>query len=130
MNAILAETLETGSVSTDARIFLFTCGIVLALWVILGLRKRRLLVSLSLLFFTFSLGFLLFAIFPSLFNQTAYLVGIKYPPLLYLIAAIISFLILAVHFASRLSLVDERCRRLAQEIALVRAMSEEQDKGR
>jgi hypothetical protein len=130
MNAILAETLETGSVSTDARIFLFTCGIVLALWVILALRKRKLLVSLSLLFFTFSLGFLLFAIFPSLFNQTAYLVGIKYPPLLYLIAAIISFLILAVHFASRLSLVDERCRRLAQEIALVRAMSEEQDKSR
>lgn len=130
MNALFAETLETGGVSTDARVFLFTCGIVLALWVILELRKRRLLVSLSLLFFTFSLGFLLFAIFPSLFNQTAYLVGIKYPPLLYLIAAIISLLVLAVHFASRLSLVDERCRRLAQEIALVRAMSEEQDKSR
>jgi hypothetical protein len=128
MNTTLSDSVNSlGSVSADARIFLLVCGVVLCLWVVLELRKRKLLVSISLLFFTLSLSFLLFALVPSLFNQAAYMVGIKYPPLLYLILAIIAVMVLAGHLASRLSLVDERCRRLAQEIALMKTPGEQEN---
>jgi hypothetical protein len=63
-------------------------------------------------------GFMAFAVAPGVFNSLAYAIGIRYPPLLYLILAVLSLSVVILHVAARLSLIDERCRRLAQETAL------------
>jgi len=110
-----------GSISPQARIFLLVCGLFLCFWALRRARERSLLVSMCSLFISIGAGMLLFAIFPRFFDRISYLVGIKYPPLLYLILGLLIFMVLTAPLASRLSLVDQRCRRLAQELALLNA---------
>jgi Uncharacterized conserved protein (DUF2304) len=84
----------------------------------LKLRRRSALVPTCSLFLTVGLLFLAFTAFPNAFDQLSYALGVKYPPVLYLIGCLFVLILLIVHLATRLASVDERCRRLAQEIAL------------
>lgn len=110
----------SGGISSEARIFMFLSGVIFLLWTISQLRSRRLLVPVSTSFIGISLAFMVFALIPNLFDKVAYDLGIKYPPLLYEIIAYFLLVVLIANMASRLSSVDERCRRLAQEIALMK----------
>jgi hypothetical protein len=121
---VFSKITEIGSISTQARLFLLICGILLCVWALRSARERTLLVSMSSLFTGIGLGMLFFAIFPRFFDRISYVVGIKYPPLLYLILGLLIFMVITAHLASRLSLVDQRCRRLAQEIALLTSARE------
>jgi len=106
--------------SPAARVFALCCGAALFAWTVQKLRNRRLLISICSLLMAIGAGLIAFAVAPGVFNGLSYLVGVKYPPLLYLIVVILSLLVVLLHLAARLSLVDERCRRMAQEIALQR----------
>jgi len=117
LKAISAAAFETGATG-HARIVIFAFGVLLLLWTVSRLGKRSLLVSLGGVFMTVGAGLIGFAIVPGAFDQFAYLLGVKYPPLIYLIVALIALLALNVHLAARVSLLDVRCRRLAQEIAI------------
>jgi hypothetical protein len=75
-------------------------------------------VPLGGIFMTIGFGLIGFAVTPGVFDQFAYLLGVKYPPLVYLIFALILLLALNVHLAARVSLLDLRCRKLAQELAI------------
>jgi hypothetical protein len=116
---VFTRIAEIGSISTQARLFLLVCGFLLCLWALRRLRDRTLLVSMCSLFMGIGLGMLFFALFPAFFDGVSRWVGIKYPPLLYLILGLLIFMAITAHLASRLSLVDQRCRRLAQEMALL-----------
>jgi hypothetical protein len=115
--AISASAFETGATG-HARVVIFIFGLLLIFWTISRLGKRSLMVSLGGVFFTAGAGLIGFAIVPGVFDQLAYLLGVKYPPLIYLIIALIALLALNVHLAARISLLDLHCRRLAQEIAM------------
>jgi Uncharacterized conserved protein (DUF2304) len=115
-----AGPLLIGSVSWQARSFTLACGIVLSLWTLTKLRNRALLVPICSLFITVGLGLITFSAAPMFFDTLAYSVGVQYPPLVYLIVAILLLMAIIVVFAIKLSSVDERCRRLAQELALMR----------
>jgi hypothetical protein len=101
-----------------ARVLVLVLGLVLLAWTIANLRRRALLISMGSLFLAIGLLLILFGIVPNVFNQIAYGLGVQYPPLLYLIGAVVLLMLINVHLASRLSEVDLRCRRLAQELAL------------
>jgi len=118
--AFLLESARPTGITTGARVFILGCGILLLLWTLIRLRDRVLLVSVSSIYMAMGLGLACFALYPQGFDNLAYMVGLKYPPVLYLIVAILVLLLLSVHFGTRLSVVDERCRRLAQEVALLR----------
>ena len=117
LGAISATAFETGATG-HARIVIFIFGVLLILWTISRLGRRSLMVSLGGVFLTVGAGLIGFAIVPGVFDQLAYLLGVKYPPLIYLIVALIALLALNVHLAARISLLDLRCRRLAQEVAM------------
>jgi hypothetical protein len=110
-----------GHVAPEARVLIFFCGLVLCTWSLLKLRRRSLLVPTCTLFLTVGSAFILFALFPSLFDRLSYAVGIRYPPGLYLIGCVFVMILMVIHLAFRLSLLDERCRRMAIEIALLSA---------
>jgi len=116
---LLSGTTPAGHVATEARVLIALCGLVLCIWSLVKLRRRSLLVPTCTLFLTVGGAFVLFALFPTLFDQLSYAVGIRYPPGLYLIACVFAMILLVIHLAFRLSLLDERCRRLAMEIALL-----------
>ncbi|MGO9896068.1 MAG: DUF2304 domain-containing protein [Bryobacteraceae bacterium] len=118
--AFLLESVHPTGITTEARFFILGCGVLLLIWTLVKLRNRMLLVSMSSIYLAMGLALACFALYPQGFDNLAYMVGLKYPPVLYLIVAILVLLLLSVHFGTRLSLVDERCRRLAQELALLR----------
>jgi len=114
-------TTLTGHVAAEARVLIFFCGAGLSAWSLLKLRRRSLLVPTCTLFLAIGATFMLFAFVPGFFDRLAYWSGISYPPVLYLIGCVVILIAMIIHLASRLSLVDERCRRLAIELALLGA---------
>lgn len=107
-----------GHVSPEARILTLLCGLSLCLWSLAKLRRRSLLVPTCSLFLAVGSVFVLFASVPDAFDRVSYMVGVRYPPTLYLVGSTFVLLLMIIHLAFRISVVDERCRRMAQEIAL------------
>jgi hypothetical protein len=114
------EPILASGVSLGARLFAAVCGAGLSFWTLRKLSKRELLIPISSLNLGVGLGMAAFAIVPSAFDTLSRAVGIKYPPLLYIMLAIFAVLALVLFLSTQLSLLDERCRRLAQEIAMLR----------
>src|SRR6266436_1479088 len=108
-----------GHVSTEARILTFLCGLGLCLWSLGKLRRRSLLVPTCSLFLAVGGVFILFSLFPGTFDRLSYMVGVRYPPILYLVGCIFVLILMIIHLAFRVSLIDERCRRMAQEMAML-----------
>jgi hypothetical protein len=109
-----------GTVSWQARGFTLTLGLGLGLWSLTKLRSRSLLVSICSVFIAIALGLISFSVTPGLFDTFAYAVGVQYPPLAYLVVTILILMVTILMLAIKVSTVDERCRRLAQELALTR----------
>ena len=117
----VALAYHVGHVSLEARLLTAVCGLALFGWSLLKLRRRSALVPTCSLFLTIGTIFMCFAAAPNSFDRLSYLLGVKYPPVLYLIGCIFALILMIVHLASRLAVIDERCRRLAQEFALLQA---------
>jgi hypothetical protein len=113
-------TTPIGHVAPEARVLIFLCGLGLCLWSLLKLRRRSLLVATCSLFLAVGSAFIFFAAFPGFFDRLAYYSGITYPPALYLIGCIVILILMIIHIAFRLSLIDEHCRRMTIELALLR----------
>lgn len=111
--------LSTG-VSLGARIFAMICGVALSAWTIRKLSKRELLIPISSLNLAVGIGLAAFALVPGLFDKISFAIGIKYPPLLYIMLAVLTVLVLVLFLSAQLSVLDGRCRRLAQEISMLR----------
>lgn len=112
------QAAEIYGVAPQGRVLALVLGIALCLWTWSRLGKRALLLSIGSIFTAVGLGLVGFAAVPTLFDRVAYAVGVKYPPLLYLILLLLCLSGLLLHLASRISLLDTRCRRLTQELAL------------
>jgi hypothetical protein len=114
-----------GHISSSARVFTLVVGLVLGAWVIAKIRRRVVLIPTSTLLLFISLGIVGFAIYPQGFDRLSYIMGIHYPPILYLIIAILSLFVVILHLTNRLSVTDLRCRKLTQELALLKASMSE-----
>src|SRR5215471_7289322 len=112
-------TTPIGHVAAEARVLMLLCGLGLCLWSLLKLRRRSLLVPTCSLFLTVGSAFILFAAVPALFDRLANFSGITYPPVLYLIGCVVILILMIIHLASRLSVIDERFRRMTIELALL-----------
>ena len=110
-----------GHPSLEARLLTGCCGLALSGWSLLKLGRRSALVPTCSLFLTVGLLFMAFAAFPDAFDKASYALGVKYPPVLYLMGCVFILILLIVHLATRLASVDERCRKLTQEVALLQA---------
>ena len=122
MNPAVLSLAHQPGATPGARVLVAVAGVALAVWTLSMLRSRSLLVSLGSIFLSVSGGLVVFAVSPSVFNQLSYAVGVYYPPLLYLILAVLVLMMLNVHLAARLSALDMRFRRIVQDVALHRAL--------
>ena len=107
--------------SPEARMLVFVLGVVLCVWTCSRLGKRALLISVGAILLSIGLGLIAFAQAPAIFDRVAYTFGVKYPPLLYLIVLLLCISGVLLHLASRISVLDTRCRRLTQEIAFLKS---------
>ena len=106
-------------VSLYSRIFLLLCGLALSAWTFNKLRDRHLFVSATAFFVFLGISLILFAAFPMPFDEVSFLfLGIHYPPVLYLIVAVLALMAVVIHLAAQLVDVEKRCVRLLQEVAI------------
>lgn len=88
-------------------------------------RRHHLRSSYSLLWITVVATMATLAVFPALLDRAASAVGIDYPPAGFLAVAVAFLLVVVVQFSWELSRLNERTRILAEEIALLRASSQD-----
>ena len=112
---------EVYGATAQARLLALACGTALCAWTWSRLGKRSLLLSVGSILTAAGLGLVTFALAPSVFDYVAYRAGVKYPPLLYLMILLIFLCGMLLHLAVRISVLDTRCRRLTQEVALLGA---------
>lgn len=83
-------------------------------------RRGRLRAKYALIWLTVAVMVTPFAVIPGLLDETASLLGIAYGPTLLLVAGLVFFATLSIHFSSELTRVEERTRVLAEEIAILK----------
>ncbi len=90
-------------------------------WYLLRLlRRRQLRGKYTLLWMFVGVIVLALAIFPSLLDRTAHLLGIYSGPNLLFLLAIAFLLLVCAYFSWELSRLEERTRVLAEELAILR----------
>jgi len=101
-----------------ARTLILVSGLLVCGWTLYKLRRRGLLVPLGSLFLSTGAILISFSVFPGVFDRLAHALGIDYPPVLYLVGLAILLMLLTIQLAARVSVLDIRCRRLTQELAI------------
>jgi hypothetical protein len=123
---LLAATEDPNSLGLSGRAHVVVVLVTLiGAWFLLRLLRRRQLRGKYMLLWIFvGLTVIALAIFPSLLDNTANLLGIYSGPNLLFLLAIAFLLLVCAYFSWELSRLEERTRILAEEIAILRGEQE------
>jgi hypothetical protein len=83
-------------------------------------RLRQLRAKYSILWLVIGVGLVGFAASPRLLDRVSEWLGISYGPATFFLGAITLLFLVVIHFSWELSRLEERTRRLAEELALLR----------
>lgn len=106
--------------SARAYVLAVAAAIVGLVLIFRQVRRGRLRAKYALIWLTVAVIVLPFAVIPGLLDETASLLGIAYGPTLLLVAGLVFFAALSIHFSSELTRVENRTRVLAEEIAMLK----------
>ena len=125
----LQAVTNSNSLGLSTRAHIVVIGVVLVgAWFLLRmLRRRQLRGKYTLLWMFVGIAVLALAVFPSLLDHTANLLGIYSGPNLLFLLAIAFLLLVCIYFSWELSRLEERSRLLAEEVAILRGEQDEQD---
>lgn len=110
-----------GGLTGEARVFVALMGISAVVFILVLLRRRQLQGKYALLWTGSALVLGVLGLFPGLLTWMSERVGIYYPPALFLLVASGFLFAVVIQFSWELSRLTERSRRLAEEVALLRA---------
>ena len=125
----LQAVTNSNSLGLSTRAHIVVIGVVLVgAWFLLRmLRRRQLRGKYTLLWMFVGIVVLALAVFPSLLDHTANLLGIYSGPNLLFLLAIAFLLLVCIYFSWELSRLEERSRLLAEEVAILRGEQDERD---
>lgn len=83
------------------------------------IRRGKLKIEFSLLWFFMSILFLLVSIFRGLLDKFSYMVGIGYPPSALFLILLIGLIMILIHFSTVISNLKEAKKTLTQKIGLL-----------
>jgi len=107
--------------SLTAHLFLVAGTLASVLFIMMLLRRRQLRGKYAMLWTTLGVSLFILSLVPSVLTWVSELLGIFYPPALFLVVAIGFLLVIVIQFSWELSRMEDRTRTLAEEIALLRA---------
>lgn len=116
----LLLAIEPGGVSERAHLLLVIVVIGSFLFTVAGVRRARLRSRYSLLWLSIVCALVPLAAFPRLLDWAAERLGVAYPPALLLLLSVAVLFLFSVHLSWEVSRADDRIRRLAEELALLR----------
>jgi len=103
------------------RMVIAAIGLLLFAFVLDRIRRRRMRIEYSVLWFVMALGALLLALLPDTFDALARALGIDYPPALYFLGAILFLFLILLHVSAELTRMRSQNKTLIQELSLLRA---------
>jgi hypothetical protein len=119
---VIAQTdTEIVGLTGGAHLFIALVTAAAIVFVLRMVRRRQLAGKYALLWIAAAVPLGVLAAFPGLLTWVAEQVGVFYPPALFLLLAVAFLFAIVVQFSYELSRLSERTRRLAEEIALLRA---------
>jgi len=108
-----------------AKIILVLLSFFLLLFVLNLIRKRKLKIEHSILWLMVSVILLIGTIWHQFADRVALLMGIDYPPALFLAISVFFFLIILMHFSIELSKLKDQNKNLSQELAIYKGLIDE-----
>lgn len=115
---------DLGSLSTGAHVLIALVTAAAILFVVYLLRRGRLRSKYALLWLSVAIPLGVLAAFPGLLTWVSEKLGVFYPPALFLLLAVAFLFVVVVQFSWELSRLEDRTRKLAEEVALLRAERE------
>jgi hypothetical protein len=103
-----------------ARVVIAAMGLALFLFVLERIRRRQMRIEYSLMWFVISVGALLLALMPDVFDRLARTLGIDYPPALYFLVAVLCMFFILLHVSAELTRLREQNKNLIQEVSILR----------
>ena len=110
--------------STRAHVVVLIVTLVTVVFILRSVNARRMRSKYGLLWLVIAVLMLCIAAFPGLLDEISRAIGVHYPPTTFLLFAIGFLFLVVVHYSWELSRTETRLRRLAEELALLRASVE------
>ena len=106
-------------------IYFIVLSILIIIYTIHSVRKEHLSIKTSFIWILASLIMLLLSIFPYSIDWLARLLGIEYPPALFLTLCVVLLLILDFNFSNKVAKLQEKVIDLAQEVSVLKEKNNE-----
>ena len=120
MNLLAVTNSTSLGLSTRAHIVVIAVVLIGAWFLLRLLRRRQLRGKYTLLWMFVGVVVLALAVFPTLLDHTANVLGIYSGPNLLFLLSIAFLLLVCIYFSWELSRLEERTRVLAEEVAILR----------
>ncbi len=106
--------------SDKAHLFVLLITVLNVGFILRLVRRRQLRAKYAILWLVIGVALVSFAASPRLLDRVSVWLGISYGPATFFLAAITLLFLVVIHFSWELSRLEERTRRLAEEVALLR----------
>lgn len=120
-------TFVEGDLSTRGHVFIAVATLLALVFILRLVRRRRLSGKYALLWTVVAVVLGVLAVWPGLLTNVSEFVGVHYPPALFLLVTTGFLFVVVIHFSYELSKLEDRTRTLAEELALLRAETQERD---
>lgn len=101
-------------------IYFIIVALFIILYIFLSIRKNKLSITNSFIWFVFCVALLLLAIFPKSLDWLATLLGIDYPPALFLTIAVVIIFVLNFIYSKKIEDLNKKLIHLAQEVSILK----------
>ena len=96
-------------------------AILVIIYIITSIRKEKLSVAASCGWLLFCIAMLFFAIFPYTIDWLSQLVGVSYPPALFLIICVVILFIINFRSDKKIDILEKKANDLAQEVNILKS---------
>ncbi len=109
-------------------LYFIIMSVFIIIYIFISIRKNKLSVSNSFMWFVFCLILLFLSIWPKSLDWLAKFIGIDYPPALFLTISVVILFILNFIYSKRIEELHKKVVDLAQEVSILK--EEENEKSR
>lgn len=106
-------------------IYFIVIAVLVILYIFHSIRKNKLSVQNSILWIFFCVAMLILSIFPKSLDWLAGLVGISYPPALFLTIAVVILFVINFQYSKRIEELQKKIIDLGQELSIVKGKANE-----